>query len=399
MCSAMSVLSCKFISYTTGTLVRPVDLPSPFYGAAEADVGFFRYQLTREVYSQCEMYAFDEDEGAFDQDPNWMTARFSVFPAVSFIFIAFVFASIEFCCTQYFSSRFWISLFFLLATTAQGLTFLVLSTENLCNAGRECHLELGAYLSIAALCIYFTSGVLVCITPKPVPLCKQEDCCHCCKKKNSSKTEDDHDEEQGVLAGAAVVEEQAPEDSKDVEEQAPAEEPKDEETGDTDKVAATGQQIEPEERELTADDTVAEETQLKEADTVEENSIEEEESKQEEADETATAGDEPAIEPETSAEATPATTTKSAAEPATDPESQPGPAVELTAETEPEPTEPPPQSTVEAEPTMEPEGESEGEAEEGEEVELCVNDEKEEDTETKPSDEQLADPAKEGGAD
>ena len=233
--TVLSSLSCKFLSYKVTSVIQPVPLPEPFVWNSAADVGFFRYAITSNNES-CEFYDFTSNFGPFYNDTAWLTAVFSSICSAIALAIGFLFASIEYCCVQYFSSRFWIALFFLLASTAQGLTLVMLETDGLCSGGRECKLELGAILSVVAMLMYFVSAIVVCATPKPIPLCKQDACCNCCSRKKSAKEQkgEEVDEETGGAAAVAVVtqQEQPIDDEKDLPNEV------DEETGNAAVVVA-----------------------------------------------------------------------------------------------------------------------------------------------------------------
>jgi hypothetical protein len=227
ICTALSAISCNFISYKTVSLIQPRPLPEPFFDALEAKLGFFRYAIGDGTCDYYDYYTSCYNCDQFNTAVIWQVAMYSSVVSAVFLFLAFFFASVEYCCVEYFSSRFWISLFFILASVAQGLTFLSVQTEGLCTGGRECQLEIGGILSIVAAVLYFICAVLVCVTPKPEPLCKNERCCSCCKKKDQNskdaKMEEADEENQAVVAAAVVVDEQ-PEQPVEDEENMPNDE-------------------------------------------------------------------------------------------------------------------------------------------------------------------------------
>ena len=171
--SALSALSCNFLSYEQISDSDLDPFPAPLLDAKSAKIGFFRYEITDgSAKSQCKSYDYSADGDGPPEEANFNVANNGAVVSVIFAMLAVVFfllASFEkfrcccACCTD--RPRLWITVFCGLATACQGVTFMIFGFNEMCDHDeRECSIGPGAYLSGIAATLYLFCGVLVVCT-------------------------------------------------------------------------------------------------------------------------------------------------------------------------------------------------------------------------------------------
>jgi len=156
--SCMSAASCHFLDFKS---------PDGTIGYA----GLFRFHdpTTKSCIQYDQIQSFDESETA---------ARWGATMAPLLAGSALLLCMFEFCLCRFPCSRLLIGAFFMAAQVMQGLTFLWLNSQRLCNGDivntmlhqDPCTPNQGSVFAIVALLCFFFCGVLVFCTPKPEPM-------------------------------------------------------------------------------------------------------------------------------------------------------------------------------------------------------------------------------------
>ena len=145
----MSIWSCSFLDSTTP-------------GGETIGAGLFRYNNQDE---QCVVYSDDFQFTNSDQ-----TARVCGLIAPIIAAGAGLLGLIQLLCCNICCSRCFISTFFTCAQIAQALTFFFFNGF-FCEGEITCALSYGGYYSIGAWGAYFLASVILCLSPKPDPIC------------------------------------------------------------------------------------------------------------------------------------------------------------------------------------------------------------------------------------